>query len=64
MDDPVDKPERRSGTYYFPGAFRYLVIYAYTTSLVSQLEQKDSPGWRQLGKNLFIISQSATMLDQ
>ena len=31
MDDPVDKPERRSGTYYFPGAFWYFIIYVYTT---------------------------------
>jgi len=26
-----DKPERRSSTYYFPGAFRYFIIYIYTT---------------------------------
>ena len=31
MDDPGDKPERRSGTYYFPGTFRYFLIYVYTT---------------------------------
>jgi len=31
MDDPVIKPERRSGTYYLRGAFLYFIIYVYTT---------------------------------
>src|SRR6218665_2230951 len=31
MGDPVEKPERHSGTYYYPGAFRYFIIYVYTT---------------------------------
>jgi len=35
MDDPVDKPERRSGTSYFPGAFGYFIIYVYTTGCSS-----------------------------
>src|SRR6218665_2490500 len=32
MDDLVYKPEQRSGTYYLLGAFRYFMIYAYTTA--------------------------------
>jgi len=42
MDDPADKPERRSGTYYVPGAFWYFIIYIYTTASYDM--QEDTAG--------------------
>src|SRR6218665_3670457 len=39
MDDPRDKREQRSGTYYFPGVFRYFLIYVYTTEYEAGKEE-------------------------